>query len=283
MIQRITKDSDIKFCVSDDSKIQDKFIIKFYTTDRTATVTRTAEDVIVENDKRYIKLNWTSLKALNNGMLNYEVNNLDSDVNYNDGVYNSTFTRTTYYYIFSDAVTDISDLSDKLEQAISDIANETTERKSEDKKLDEAIKSERARAEFYENSNLNNIKTLQTNYSGLSSYTAQQVKTINDKINTNTDNISANTTAINNLTTSTSAKYTSIDAALTSEIDRAKSAEKATSDMTNALKSSLNSEISRAKSAESTNATNITNIDNRVTALEKQGLPENSVLDLGTY
>lgn len=29
MIQRIAKNSDIKFCVSDDAKIQDKFIIRF--------------------------------------------------------------------------------------------------------------------------------------------------------------------------------------------------------------------------------------------------------------
>ena len=95
MIQKIVKNSDIKFCVSDDSKIQDKFIIKFYTIDKSKAITRTADDVITDNEKRYIKLNWSTIKLLDNGMLNYEVNNLDSDADYDDGVYNSTFTRTT--------------------------------------------------------------------------------------------------------------------------------------------------------------------------------------------
>ena len=103
MIQRIAKNADIKFCVSDDAKIQDKFIIRFYTVDKSKAIIRTADDVIVQNGKRSIKLNWSTLKYLENGILNYEVNNLDSDADYNDGVYNSTFTRTTYYYLYTDS------------------------------------------------------------------------------------------------------------------------------------------------------------------------------------
>ena len=57
MIQRITKNADIKFCVSDDVKILDKFIIRFYTVDKSKAIVRTYDDVIVENGKRYIKLN----------------------------------------------------------------------------------------------------------------------------------------------------------------------------------------------------------------------------------
>ena len=60
MIQRIAKNADIKFCVSDDKKIQDKFIIRFYTVDKTKAIIRTADNVIVENGKRYIKLNWST-------------------------------------------------------------------------------------------------------------------------------------------------------------------------------------------------------------------------------
>lgn len=156
MIQRIAKNSDIKFCVSDDAKIQDKFIIRFYTVDKTKAIVRTSDDVIVENGKRYIKLNWSTLKYLETGILNYEVNNLDSDADYDDGVYNSTFTRTTYYYLYTDSnviedgdselTLKINDLSDRLneeiarakasEKANSDkIDNEANNRESADSTL----------------------------------------------------------------------------------------------------------------------------------------------------
>lgn len=137
MIQRIAKNTDIKFCVSDDAKIQDKFIISFYTVDKTKAIIRTADNVIVENGKRYIKLNWTALKYLDNGILNYEVNNLDSDVDYNDGVYNSTFTRTTYYYIYtySNVIDAVEEIEQKVDQIIIEIANEKNDRENGDSEL----------------------------------------------------------------------------------------------------------------------------------------------------
>ena len=163
MIQRIAKNADIKFCVSDDAKIQDKFIIRFYTVDKSKAIIRTADDVIVENGKRYIKLNWTTLKYLENGILNYEVNNLDSDADYDDGVYNSTFTRTTYYYLYTDSnviedgdselTLKINDLSDRLneeiarakasEKANSDkIDNEANNRESADNAITASLNTE---------------------------------------------------------------------------------------------------------------------------------------------
>ena len=163
MIQRIAKNADIKFCVSDDAKIQDKFIIRFYTVDKSKAIIRTADDVIVENGKRYIKLNWTTLKYLETGILNYEVNNLDSDADYDDGVYNSTFTRTTYYYLYTDSnviedgdselTLKINDLSDRLneeiarakasEKANSDkIDNEANNRESADNAITASLNTE---------------------------------------------------------------------------------------------------------------------------------------------
>lgn len=137
MIQRIAKNTDIKFCVSDDGKIQDKFIIRFYTVDKTKAIIRTADNVIVENGKRYIKLNWTALKYLDNGILNYEVNNLDSDADYNDGVYNSTFTRTTYYYIYTDSnvIDAVYEIEQKVDQIIIDLTNEKNDRENGDSEL----------------------------------------------------------------------------------------------------------------------------------------------------
>lgn len=102
MIQRITKNTDINFSV-DDAKIAEKFIIRFFTTDRTKAIVRTAEDVVTEADgKKNIKLPWSTLRLLNNGMLNYEVQNLAVDTDYNDGVFDSTFSAMSKYYIYSD-------------------------------------------------------------------------------------------------------------------------------------------------------------------------------------
>ena len=137
MIQRIAKNADIKFCVSDDAKIQDKFIIRFYTVDKSKAIIRTADNVIVENGKRYIKLNWSTLKYLDNGILNYEVNNLDSDADYNDGVYNSTFTRTTYYYIYTDS--NVIDAAEEIEQRVDQIIIDITKEKNDRESADNAI------------------------------------------------------------------------------------------------------------------------------------------------
>ena len=102
MIQRITKNTDINFLL-DDAKIAEKFIIRFFTTDRTKAIVRTAENVVMEADgKKYIKLPWSTIRLLNNGMLNYEVQNLAVDTDYNDGVFDSTFTAMSKYYIYSD-------------------------------------------------------------------------------------------------------------------------------------------------------------------------------------
>lgn len=166
MIQRITKNSDIKFCVSDDSKIQDKFIIKFYTVDKSKAIIRTADDVIEESGKRYIKLNWTSLKLLENGILNYEVNNLDSDADYNDGVYNSTFTRTTYYYIYTDSngIDAVEEINQRVDQIILDLTKEKNDREDGDSELvlkindlSDRLNEEIARAKASEKANSDNI------------------------------------------------------------------------------------------------------------------------------
>lgn len=167
MIQRIAKNADIKFCVSDDAKIQDKFIIRFYTVDKSKAIIRTADDVIVENGKRYIKLNWSTLKYLDNGIVNYEVNNLDSDADYNDGVYNSTFTRTTYYYLYTDSnscIDAVEEIEQRVDQIILDLTNEKNDREDGDSELtlkindlSDRLNEEIARAKASEKANSDKI------------------------------------------------------------------------------------------------------------------------------
>ena len=177
MIQRIAKNADIKFCVSDDAKIQDKFIIRFYTVDKTKAIIRTADNVIIENGKRYIKLNWTTLKYLENGILNYEVNNLDSDADYNDGVYNSTFTRTTYYYLYTDSnsINAVEEIEQRVDQIILDLTNEKNDRENGDSELtlkindlSDRLNEEIARAKASEKANSDKIDNIALNNPELS-------------------------------------------------------------------------------------------------------------------
>lgn len=186
MIQRIAKNSDIKFCVSDDAKIQDKFIIRFYTVDKTKAIIRTADNVIIENGKRYIKLNWTTLKYLENGILNYEVNNLDSDADYNDGVYNSTFTRTTYYYIYTDSngIDEIEEIEQRVDQIIIDLTKEKNDREDGDSELtlkindlSDRLKSEILRAQTAETENTAKIGNEITNRESADQYIRDLLKT----------------------------------------------------------------------------------------------------------
>ena len=90
-------------------------------------------------------MNWSTLKYLDNGILNYEVNNLDSDTDYNDGVSNSTFTRTTYYYIYTDS--NVIDTVEEIEQRVDQIILDLSDR------LNEEI----ARAKASEKANSDNI------------------------------------------------------------------------------------------------------------------------------
>lgn len=82
-------------------------------------------------------MNWSTLKYLDNGILNYEVNNLDSDIDYNDGVYNSTFTRTTYYYIYTDSnvIDAVEEIEQKVDQIIIDLTKEKNDREDGDSEL----------------------------------------------------------------------------------------------------------------------------------------------------
>ena len=102
-MKKIYKNSDIKFNIDSEKLIGDKFIIKFFTTNKNLCITHNSDDVIFEDETRYIKLNWFGLSTIVDGVLNYICNNLDDDQDFDDDIYNKTFSRTTDYYIASNS------------------------------------------------------------------------------------------------------------------------------------------------------------------------------------
>lgn len=245
MIQRIAKNTDIKFCVSDDAKIQDKFIIRFYTVDKSKAIVRTADDVIVENGKRYIKLNWSTLKYLENGILNYEVNNLDSDADYDDGVYNSTFTRTTYYYIYTDSnvIDAVEEIEQKVDQIIIDLTNEKNDREDGDSELTLKIN------DLIDRINEDGDSELALIINNLSDRLNEEIARAKASEKTNSDNID-------------------------NESNNRESAD-------NAITALLNTETSERKKAYSTLTATTTKLDTRLKILENQ--ENQTVWDFGTY
>lgn len=107
---RIYNNSDIKFHVTDIDGISDRFIIKFYTTNKDFNICKTENDIVLEttedefgniSEKKVLKLNWNELSTIGDGVLNYVLNVYRDDADFDDSVYNKTYSRTTKYYIAS--------------------------------------------------------------------------------------------------------------------------------------------------------------------------------------
>lgn len=136
-MKRIYKNSDIKINLKTISGLGERFIIKFYTVNKNYFIKKTDEDVIVSEGEKYLKLNWNELETIGDGVLNYVVNNIADDSDYDDGIYNNTFSKTTNYYINSNLSVEqegdtsisepIADLSNKLDEEITRSTNKDTE------------------------------------------------------------------------------------------------------------------------------------------------------------
>ena len=116
--------ADLKINVSDIKNIGEKFIIKFYTTAKSVAIVKTDLDIITEDDKNVIKLNWSELATIGRGVLQYELNNITEDADYDDGSYDSTYTRTTEYYIMSNISIDEDDEDTPITEVIADMKND---------------------------------------------------------------------------------------------------------------------------------------------------------------
>lgn len=112
--------ADLKINVSDIKNIGEKFIIKFYTTSKSVAIKKTDLDIV----DGVIKLNWSELATIGRGVLQYELNNITEDADYDDGIYDSTYTGTTEYYIMSDISIDEDDEDTPITEVIADIKND---------------------------------------------------------------------------------------------------------------------------------------------------------------
>lgn len=112
--------ADLKINISDIKNIGEKFIIKFYTTSKSVAIVKTDMDIVDD----VIKLNWSELATIGRGVLQYELNNITEDADYDDGIYDSTYTGTTEYYIMSDISIDDDDEDTPITEVIADIKND---------------------------------------------------------------------------------------------------------------------------------------------------------------
>ena len=97
---------DLKFSVQDIKNLGERFVINFYTTAKSHAIRITDADIV----DGVIKLNKSELENIGRGVLQYEVNNITADADYDDGSYDSTYTATTNYFIISDIVIEEDDV-----------------------------------------------------------------------------------------------------------------------------------------------------------------------------
>lgn len=112
--------ADLKINISDIKNIGEKFIIKFYTTSKSLFIEKTDMDIV----DGVIKLNWSELATIGRGVLQYELNNITEDADYDDGIYDSTYTGTTEYYIMSDISIDEDEENTQITEVIAVIKND---------------------------------------------------------------------------------------------------------------------------------------------------------------
>lgn len=112
--------ADLKINISDIKNLGNRFVIKFYTTAKSIFIEKTDMDIVDD----VIKLNWSELATIGRGVLQYELNNITEDADYDDGIYDSTYTGTTEYYIMSDISIDEDDEDTPITEVIAVIKND---------------------------------------------------------------------------------------------------------------------------------------------------------------
>lgn len=157
-MKRIYNNSDIQINLKTISGITDKFIIKFFTTNKEFFIRKTNENVYTVENEKYIKLNWSELQTIGDGVLNYVLNNIKDDSDYDDGEYNNTISKTTNYYICSNFKVD-----PETDKSISEIIAELTEKVDAEEtarqNADTTLQTDLEDNEFVISSALNDLKS----------------------------------------------------------------------------------------------------------------------------
>ena len=171
-MKRIYNNSDIQINLKTINGITDKFIIKFFTTNKEFFIRKTNENVYTVENEKYIKLNWSELQTIGDGVLNYVLNNIKDDSDYDDGEYNNTISKTTNYYICSnfkvDPETDksiseiIAELTEKVDAEITRSANKDSEHDNAISNLNDDLEIEADARGAADLALQSNITTLQT-------------------------------------------------------------------------------------------------------------------------
>lgn len=124
---RITKNTDIKFSLSDVAGIyEDNFTLSFYTTNANIYKQYTQADVT----DGYISITWKGIVMIGGGVLNYICVNHIPDTTFPDKTNDKSFVGTTDYYIVNE---------DDGTSAIYDVINDEIDTR---KKADETLQSE---------------------------------------------------------------------------------------------------------------------------------------------
>lgn len=114
-MKRVYKNCDIRFAV-DKYQIKENFTLKFFTNDEANAIVKTQNDVEFEDLKRFIWLDYSDLKFLGTGCLNFICTNDDVIDEYDDG-----FSATTDYYICNSTTASGTSSKDIVERKITSL------------------------------------------------------------------------------------------------------------------------------------------------------------------
>lgn len=155
-MKRIYNNSDIQINLKTISGITDKFIIKFFTTNKEFFIRKTNENVYTVENEKYIKLNWSELQTIGDGVLNYVLNKIKDDSDYDDSEYNNTISRTTNYYICSNFKVD-PETDKSISEIIAELTDKVDAEETARKDADTTLQTDLEDNEFVISSALNDL------------------------------------------------------------------------------------------------------------------------------
>lgn len=140
------KDGDIKIKYSDFRGITPNFRIRFYTTNSNYYIEKTSIDLLWDEEDEetsYVKLNWTELQAIGRGVMNYSMMTFENDDDFDDGIYDHYYQRTTDYFIDTDIIIDDEQPDKTISELIAEVDQkvdaEITRSTQKDEEIDDAI------------------------------------------------------------------------------------------------------------------------------------------------